>query len=132
MERKAMIKELITETCLLEQAFYEGLSEAERSQVVSPKRWSVGDLQQAGELIGRMSQAMAGLDDSLEWQGVTHFNLACQFSLLGETDKAVAELQDTLEKAPSLVELSEEDSDLEPIRDSAGYRAVYERITAEE
>jgi tetratricopeptide (TPR) repeat protein len=91
-----------------------------------------GENRRAGELIGRMSRSMAGLDDSPEWQGVTKYNLACQYSLLGETGKAIEELRDALEYNPDLIEYSKEDPDLDPIRESAGYRAIHESIAAGE
>lgn len=90
------------------------------------------ELMRAGELIGRMSRSMAGLDNSTEWQGVTRYNLACQYALLGEADKAIDELREALALNPGLVEWSKNDTDLEPIRAMDAYRAIYESLPAGE
>lgn len=91
-----------------------------------------GDTRRAGELIGRMSRAMADLDDSQEWQGVTSYNLACQYALLGETNKSVAELHKALEHNPGLIEYSKKDPDLDSIRGSTSYQAIYKNLPAGE
>jgi hypothetical protein len=52
------------------------------------------------------------------------YNVACCESLAGRTDDAVAHLRVALEHAGSLRSLAAEDSDLDPIRDDPGFKAL--------
>lgn len=77
----------------------------------------------------KMYQTMTGLlsdlDDSPDWQGTIRYNLACSYSLAGDTEKAIRELGEALKMNPALVEWSQQDPDFEPIREDAGYKALY-------
>ena len=69
---------------------------------------------------------LAGLSDSPQWKGVLTYNLACQYSLSGEKDRAVALLREGLALDPSLTEWSKQDPDFDPIRADPDYQAIYE------
>jgi tetratricopeptide (TPR) repeat protein len=73
-----------------------------------------------------MTDLLADLDDSPDWQGTIRYNLACSYSLAGETEKAISELGEALKMNPALIEWSQQDPDFETIREEAGYKALYE------
>lgn len=66
------------------------------------------------------------LDSSDNWQGLIDYNYACLMSLSGEHSRAIKSLKKALELNPQLVEWSQQDPDLNPIRDLDDYRALYE------
>jgi len=72
------------------------------------------------------AELLAGLSDSQQWKGVLTYNLACQYSLSGEKDRAVALLREGLALDPSLTEWSKQDPDFDPIRADPDYQAIYE------
>lgn len=80
----------------------------------------------AAELYQEMTGQLVTLDNSPDWQGTIRYNNACSFSLLGDTETAISELREALKLNPSLAEWSQQDPDFEPIRDEAGYKAIYE------
>lgn len=69
--------------------------------------------------------AMKALSSDETWQGVIEYNLACVLALAGETAKAIAALHLALQAAPSLIEYSKEDSDLDSLRSQAAFEALY-------
>jgi len=79
----------------------------------------------AGELIGKMTEAMTALDSSEDWQGVVKYNLACHYALVGEQALAIDTLAAALALRPDLMEWSQQDSDLETLRSEPGYLALY-------
>jgi hypothetical protein len=85
-----------------------------------------GDMQRAAELTGMLGEPLAVLDDSPRWTGTVHYNVACSYALLGQTDEAVEELGRALALVPQLVEWSKEDPDLDSLRNEAGYKRLYE------
>jgi len=80
----------------------------------------------AAEMYQEMTGQLTGLDDSPDWQGTIRYNNACSFSLLGDKKTAINELREALKLNPGLTEWSRQDPDFEPIRDEAGYKALYE------
>jgi tetratricopeptide (TPR) repeat protein len=85
-----------------------------------------GETDRMVEMYQAMTDLLADLDNSPDWQGTIRYNLACSYSLAGETEKAISELGEALKMNPALVEWSQQDPDFEPIRDEAGYKALYE------
>jgi len=84
-----------------------------------------GNPTRAAEIYQEMTGALTILDDSPEWRGAIRYNNACSFSLLGDKEKAISELREALKLTPSLTEWSQQDPDFEPIREEAGYKAIY-------
>lgn len=68
---------------------------------------------------------LGGLDDGPRWQGLMHYNMACMYSLAGSHDAAVEELGQALQLRPDLVEWSEQDADLNPLRERDDFKALY-------
>jgi len=85
-----------------------------------------GDMARADELTVLLRQPLAELDAGPDWQGTVMYNTACRLSLLGEKEAAIAELRDALALMPALVEWSQQDSDLDPLREEAAFQALYE------
>jgi tetratricopeptide (TPR) repeat protein len=84
-----------------------------------------GNATRAAEMYQEMTGQLTSLDDSPEWLGTIRYNNACSFSLLGDKEKAISELREALKMNPALTEWSKEDPDFEPIREEAGYKAIY-------
>jgi hypothetical protein len=86
-----------------------------------------GNRERAGEMLGEIVGSMAGLDDSLVWQGEVKYALACMHSLLGAKAEAIRELREALVLNAGLVDSSREDPDLDAIRGEPEYQAIYKR-----
>ena len=85
-----------------------------------------GQAQTALAIQIKASELLAGLLDSPEWKGLLTYNLACQYSLSGERERAIALLREGLALNPGLTEWSKEDPDFDPIRAEPAYKAIYE------
>lgn len=83
-----------------------------------------GDLVRAGGFISEVVLQTEQLDDSPAWQGVVHYNTACQYALLGSVQQAISELRQAFVLAPDLIPWSQEDNDLDTIRDEPGFKAL--------
>ena len=78
------------------------------------------------EMYQSMSSLLADLDDSPDWQGNIHYNLACCYSLARQKEKAIRELAKALKLNPALTEWSQQDPDFDPIRAEPGYQELYQ------
>jgi hypothetical protein len=58
---------------------------------------------------------LLAVDESPEWQGVVHYNLACHYAQSGVADKALESLGTALGFRPGLRQWSTQDSDLAPL-----------------
>ena len=96
--------------------------------IIHVSEWHIkrGNSARAAEMYQEMTGQLTTLDDSPEWQGTIRYNNACSFSLLGDKETAISELREALKLNPGLTEWSQQDSDFEPIRNEAGYKALYE------
>jgi hypothetical protein len=96
--------------------------------VIHLSEWHIkrGHPARAAEMYQAMTRQLTSLNDSPEWQGTIRYNNACSFSLLGDKETAINELQEALKLNPGLTEWSRQDPDFEPIRSEAGYKALYE------
>lgn len=65
------------------------------------------------------------LDDSPAWQGAATYNLACYYSLAGETERAIELLRTALDLRPGWIDWSRKDPDFEPIRSDPAYQQIY-------
>ncbi|MDY6877961.1 MAG: ClbS/DfsB family four-helix bundle protein [Chloroflexota bacterium] len=91
---------------------------------LSPIYIERGEKKYATELQEEAANLLGELDESASWQGTLRYNLACHYALLGETERAIKELEEALEMNPGLIEWSKEDSDLASIREEPGYLAL--------
>jgi hypothetical protein len=90
--------------------------------------WNIkkGNKPRAAEMYRELISHLITLDDSPDWQGTIRYNNACSFSLLGDKETAISELGEALKLNPGLTDWSKEDQDFEPIREEAGYKALYD------
>ena len=86
---------------------------------------SQGRAQQAGQLWSEWGELVAPLDDSADWQGLVHYNVACGLSLAGNADAALGELRQALQLRPDFAAWSRQDSDLSAVRAKPEYRKLY-------
>jgi tetratricopeptide (TPR) repeat protein len=96
--------------------------------VIHLSEWHIkrGYPARAAEMYQEMTGELTSLDDSPDWQGIIRYNNACSLSLLGDKETAINELREALKLNPGLTEWSRQDTDFEPIRGEAGYKALYE------
>lgn len=96
--------------------------------VIHISEWHIkkGNATRAAKMYREMTGQLTTLDDSPDWQGTIRYNNACSFSLLGDKETAIDELREALKLNPGLTEWSQQDPDFEPIREEAGYKALYE------
>jgi tetratricopeptide (TPR) repeat protein len=84
-----------------------------------------GQSHQAGQLWPEWGELVAPLDDSADWQGLVHYNVACGLALSDNPDAAIAALRQALRLRPSLTAWSRQDSDLSAVRSKPEYRTLY-------
>jgi hypothetical protein len=53
------------------------------------------------------------------------YNLACHYALSGQKERAISGLREALTLNPDLTEWSKQDPDFVPLRQEAGYQALY-------
>jgi hypothetical protein len=66
------------------------------------------------------------LDDSPTWRALVLYNLACHFALSGDRPRALAGLQEALLLNPGLAEWAQQDTDLDLLRDTEEYGALFD------
>lgn len=84
-----------------------------------------GDMQRAAGITALLGEPMAALDDSPAWRGTVHYNIACSYALMGNKEKALAELSHALPLTPGLVEWSQQDPDLESLRGDPAFQKLF-------
>lgn len=72
------------------------------------------------------AQRMLVLHEDDAWHGLVYYNLACQHALTGNSAEAIKNLAEALQLNPGLAEWSQQDNDLNSIREEAGYKALYD------
>ncbi|MBU0493782.1 MAG: ClbS/DfsB family four-helix bundle protein [Chloroflexi bacterium] len=92
---------------------------------VCPMYIARGDQAYATRLQEEGAQLLGELDDARDWHGLTRYNLACHYALVGEAGMAIDELGKALELNPGLTEWSKADPDLASIRGEPGCQALY-------
>jgi hypothetical protein len=83
---------------------------------------------QPGHAVHLMKRSMHMLNDLVDdptWHGVNNYNIACAYSLAGEGEKALPFLKTAFRENPDLKKWAPEDKDLEPIKELAGFKALY-------
>jgi hypothetical protein len=92
---------------------------------VCPMYIARGDKAYATRLQEEGTQLLGELDEGRDWHGLTRYNLACHYALIGASARAIEELGAALELNPGLTEWSKEDPDLASIRGEPGCQALY-------
>lgn len=87
-----------------------------------------GDVQAAAGMQERSSSLLASLSHEPDWQGRLTYTLACFLALAGEKEKAIVRLAEALQLRPGLIEWSQQDSDLDSLRDAPAYQAIYQAL----
>jgi hypothetical protein len=82
-----------------------------------------GDRAKALSLHEGMVERLLPLDDSPAWRGTNLYNLACNYALVGEKEKALANLGEALRLAPDLIAWSRQDADLVSLHNDPAYLA---------
>ena len=87
-----------------------------------------GDHDQALRLQEQTSLALATLDPDPIWQGTVRYNLACVYALSGRKDQAIQALKEAFELSPALLEWSQQDSDLDSLRQEPSFETLYSQV----
>jgi tetratricopeptide (TPR) repeat protein len=82
-----------------------------------------GDLAKATQLY---EASVAVVADWPERYGIARYNLACFYALSGQTELALSELRAAVQLRPSLIEWSQQDTDLASLRAEPAYQALYQ------
>jgi len=59
------------------------------------------------------------------WEANAIYNLACFFTLIGEKEKAIINLETAFIAQPDLIEWSKNDNDLDALRENADFKALF-------
>jgi tetratricopeptide (TPR) repeat protein len=70
-----------------------------------------------------MARDLMTLDSSPDWRGLVVYNLACHYSLSGETEKALDSLEKAFSLYPDIKDWARQDTDLDPIRDEPAFNS---------
>lgn len=84
-----------------------------------------GDRARAFELLEASTAALLEFDTSPEGRGNALYNLACFYSLAGDSDRAIELLREALMTRPDLVEWSKQDTDLDSLRELPAFQGLY-------
>jgi tetratricopeptide (TPR) repeat protein len=82
----------------------------------------------AFHVLGRYEEAMASYQKALELDSDcanAYYNIACVYTVQGNVDLAVQNLQRAIELYPECRELAKTDSDFERIRQNRRFRALF-------
>jgi hypothetical protein len=89
---------------------------------LSPLYQERGEEAHAEALQKEAARQLDGLDEDASWRGTVRYNLACYYALAGR--KEIAKLGEALALNPRLREWSQQDSDLDCLREEPGYLAL--------
>jgi hypothetical protein len=89
-----------------------------------------GQADYATRLAEEETRLQLELDDSPDWQGVTIYNLACHYALIGERDKALKKLEEGLRLNPGLAQFAPQDNDFVSLHDDPDFQAITDRAAA--
>lgn len=89
-----------------------------------------GQVEYASHLAEEEARLQLDLDDAPDWQGVTIYNLACHYALIGEKDKALKKLEEGLQLNPTLAQFAPQDGDFASLHDDPDFKAITTRAAA--
>ena len=72
------------------------------------------------------AEQLAALHDDPRWQGTVYYNMACQDAIAGDHEAAIGRLAHAFQLYPSLRDWSQQDSDLDSLRDNEAFVALLE------
>lgn len=78
------------------------------------------------EIFEKIFEDMQALDPTPRWRALNIYNLACLYSLSKNQPKAVDLLKESFSLRPDLRDLSQKDTDLDPIRKNPAFLALFE------
>ncbi|MBI1348292.1 hypothetical protein GC163_18615 [bacterium] len=114
---------------LLER-YAESLDEFQTCQMLQPDEVDVFmGLAWCYKRLGQLAHAIATTHDAVQAhpdEPVLLYNLACYYALSGQKSQALSWLGRALRKAPQLRELIDDETDFNPIRESAEFRKLLE------
>ena len=85
-----------------------------------------GDRARATQLRETAAGTLARLFPGTQAHGIAVYNLGCFYALNGQADQAIAAVGEALECAPDLALWSQQDSDLDSLRDLPAFQALYD------
>ena len=85
-----------------------------------------GEIDRATQLEEKTATLLAGLDASPEWLGRINYNLACHYSLIGQSSRAIDLLKDAFSRNPEIADWSTKDPDLDSLRDNPDFASLYQ------
>ncbi|MFH1086119.1 MAG: hypothetical protein V1772_10195 [Chloroflexota bacterium] len=94
------------------------------SMHLTPLYIALGYPEAATALAESAAAALGELDDSPAWRGMLRYNLACHRALLGERERALADLRAALALAPELAAHAQSDADLASLREDPAFLAL--------
>lgn len=83
-----------------------------------------GDLARATHLRETAAGTVARLFPGTQAHGIAVYNLGCFYALNGQADQAIAAVREALECTPDLAVWSQQDSDLDSLRDLPAFQAL--------
>lgn len=86
-----------------------------------------GQADYATRLAEEETQRLLDFNDSADWQGVTIYNLGCQYALAGDKHKALEKLREAYRLNPQLRQFSSQDPDLASLRGEPEFEALAEQ-----
>lgn len=89
--------------------------------------WKRGSCGHAIQLAQMAAEQNLQVDDNPKWQGSSLYNLACHYAQYGLPQQALEALDRALRLKPTLVEWSQEDSDLAALRGMPEFQEIIDR-----
>jgi tetratricopeptide (TPR) repeat protein len=84
-----------------------------------------GELKEAAALQEWLAQALIDLDNRPANRGLALYNLACFYATTGQAAKALPLVKESLSLREDLREWSQQDSDLDSLREMAEFKTLY-------
>jgi hypothetical protein len=84
-----------------------------------------GNLETANRLQETMAERLVPVSDEPDWRGVIIYNLACHHALTGQKEQALDGLRRSMELYPGLKDWSQQDPDLNSLRQEPDYLKLY-------
>jgi tetratricopeptide (TPR) repeat protein len=83
-----------------------------------------GNFRKSVEIMERIFEDLQSLDSTPHWRGTNIYNLACLHTLSGNHEKALELLRESISLRPDLVEWSQNDTDLDKLRENQSFIAL--------